>query len=68
MDEVAPASDWTPLPRRLRRTCPLGVVQVMPGRFAILHRRSGTIVEAGFNDFEGAWARVAQRLEGTHDF
>jgi hypothetical protein len=65
MDEVrsAPVSDWMPLPRAARRTCPLGVVKLID-RFAVLDRRTGTIVEAGFDSFERGWIWIAKRLEG----
>jgi hypothetical protein len=48
----------------LRRDCKYGVVSLMLGRFAVIDRRSGDVVEAGFRSFEAGWVWIAQRLEG----
>jgi hypothetical protein len=36
----------------------------MPGRFAVIERLSGDVVEAGFTGWESAWAWIANRLDG----
>jgi hypothetical protein len=64
MDEVAARPG--PLPHKLRRDCRYGVVSLMLGRFAVIDRRSGTVVEAGFRSFEQGWVWVAERVK--HDF
>jgi hypothetical protein len=50
--------------RTLRRRCRYRVVETMPGRFAVIERFSGDVVEAGFAGWESAWAWVANRLDG----
>jgi hypothetical protein len=43
----------------------VGVVSLMLGRFAVIDRRSGNVVEAGFRSFEQGWIWVAERV--AHD-
>ena len=58
-------SDTGPIvSRALRRDCPFRVIQTMPGRFAVIERLSGDVVEAGFTGWESAWAWIANRLDG----
>jgi hypothetical protein len=50
--------------RHLRRTCPYRVIQPMPGRFAVVERRTDNIIEAGFESYEAAWSRIMVLLDG----
>ena len=50
--------------RHLRHTCPFRVIQTMPGRFAVVERRTDNIIEAGFDTFESAWTWIINRMDG----
>jgi hypothetical protein len=36
----------------------------MPGRFAVVERRTDNIIEAGFDTFESAWVWIVNRMDG----
>jgi len=57
MSDVAPAP-----PPRIQRRCRYRVVGVMQGRFAVIERLSGNVVEAGFTSYEPAWSHIVNKL------
>jgi hypothetical protein len=49
-------------PPRVQRRCRYRIVGVMRGRFAVIERLSGNVVEAGFTNYEAGWEYIANRL------
>jgi hypothetical protein len=60
MSDIAPAP-----PPRVQRRCRYRVVgSGIPGRFAVIERISGDMVEAGFDSYEAAWSWIVNRVDG----
>jgi hypothetical protein len=58
-------SDGPIVSRSLRRSCPYRVEQLQPGRFIIVERGTGNVVEAGFVSYAAAWSYIVnESLEG----
>jgi hypothetical protein len=46
----------------LRRRCPYRVEQLQPGRFIVVERGTGNVIEAGFVSYEVAWGYIVNEL------
>jgi len=55
-------SDGPIVSRSLRRRCPYRVEQLHPGRFIVVERMGGDVVEAGFVSYEAAWGYIVNQL------